>query len=170
MYIDGVTNNIYNNDMKKEVTQAIESFHIPSWQEIPEIGLYLDQVSKYINTFLVQFPEMNVTPSMISNYAKQKLISRVNKKTYTRQQIATLILIVLFKNVTSIDHIRTYLQQMEKQNVETEKMYEQFRAILLSTTSKQKNLFHPEDELLTAIAVALSRKMYVEKVFESMKD
>ena len=156
--------------MNKEFTHSIETFVIPAWQEIPEIGLYLDQVARYINSFLAEFEEMKVTPSMISNYAKQKLISRVNKKTYTRQQIATLILVVLFKNVTSIDHICTFLQLMEQQNMETEKMYEQFRAILLSTTSKQKNLFHPEDELLSAIAVALSRKMYVEKVFESMKD
>ena len=109
--------------MNKEVTAAIETFTIPAWDQIPEIGLYLDQVARYINSFLYQFPEMNVTPSMISNYAKQKLISRVNRKTYTRQQIATLILIVLFKNVTSIDHIRTLLQHMEKQNTDIETLY-----------------------------------------------
>lgn len=157
--------------MNKEVTAAIETFTIPAWDQIPEIGLYLDQVARYINSFLYQFPEMNVTPSMISNYAKQKLISRVNRKTYTRQQIATLILIVLFKNVTSIDHIRTLLQHMEKQNTDIETLYEQFRSILLSITSRQKNLFHNsnDDELLNAIATALTRKMYVEKAFEAMK-
>ena len=157
--------------MNKEVTVAIETFTIPAWDQIPEIGLYLDQVARYINSFLYQFPEMNVTPSMISNYAKQKLISRVNRKTYTRQQIATLILIVLFKNVTSIDHIRTLLQHMEKQNTDIETLYEQFRSILLSITSRQKNLFHTsnDDELLNAIATALTRKMYVEKAFEAMK-
>lgn len=157
--------------MNKEVTAAIETFTIPAWDQIPEIGLYLDQVARYINSFLYQFPEMNVTPSMISNYAKQKLISRVNRKTYTRQQIATLILIVLFKNVTSIDHIRTLLQHMEKQNTDIETLYEQFRSILLSITSRQKNLFHTsnDDELLNAIATALTRKMYVEKAFEAMK-
>lgn len=107
---------------------------------------------------------------MISNYAKQKLISRVNKKTYTRQQIATLILVVLFKNVTSIDHIRTFLQLMEQQNTKIETVYEQFRSTLLSTTSRSKNGFRqPEDELLSAIATALTEKMYVEKAFEAMK-
>lgn len=156
--------------MNKEFTHSIETFVIPAWQEIPEIGLYLDQVARYINSFLTEFEEMNVTPSMISNYAKQKLISRVNKKTYTRQQIATLILVVLFKNVTSIDHIRTFLQLMEQQNTKIETVYEQFRSILLSTTSRSKNGFRqPEDELLSAIATALTEKMYVEKAFEAMK-
>lgn len=156
--------------MNKEFTHSIETFVIPAWQEIPEIGLYLDQVARYINSFLTEFEEMNVTPSMISNYAKQKLISRVNKKTYTRQQIATLILVVLFKNVTSIDHIRTFLQLMEQQNTKIETVYEQFRSTLLSTTSRSKNGFRqPEDELLSAIATALTEKMYVEKAFEAMK-
>lgn len=156
--------------MNREITTAIESFQIPAWHEIPEIGLYLDQVARYINSFLTEFEEMNVTPSMISNYAKQKLISRVNKKTYTRQQIATLILVVLFKNVTSIDHIRTFLQLMEQQNTKIETVYEQFRSILLSTTSRSKNVFRQsEDELLSAIATALTEKMYVEKAFEAMK-
>lgn len=156
--------------MNREITATIESFKIPAWHEIPEIGLYLDQVARYINSFLTEFEEMNVTPSMISNYAKQKLISRVNKKTYTRQQIATLILVVLFKNVTSIDHIRTFLQLMEQQNTKIETVYEQFRSTLLSTTSRSKNGFRqPEDELLSAIATALTEKMYVEKAFEAMK-
>ena len=156
--------------MNREITTTNESFKIPAWHEIPEIGLYLDQVARYINSFLTEFEEMNVTPSMISNYAKQKLISRVNKKTYTRQQIATLILVVLFKNVTSIDHIRTFLQLMEQQNTKIETVYEQFRSTLLSTTSRSKNVFRqPEDELLSAIATALTEKMYVEKAFEAMK-
>lgn len=157
--------------MNKEFTHSIETFVIPAWQEIPEIGLYLDQVARYINLFLAEFEEMKVTPSMISNYAKQKLISRVNKKTYTRQQIATLILVVLFKNVTSIDHIRTFLQLMEQQNMEIETVYEQFRSILLSTTSRSENIFRQsaDDELLSAIAIALTKKMYVEKAFEAMK-
>lgn len=157
--------------MNKEFTHSIETFVIPAWQEIPEIGLYLDQVARYINSFLAEFEEMKVTPSMISNYAKQKLISRVNKKTYTRQQIATLILVVLFKNVTSLDHIRTFLQLMEQQNMETETVYEQFRSILLSTTSRSENVFRQsaDDELLSAIAIALTKKMYVEKAFEAMK-
>ena len=156
--------------MSREITTTSELFKIPAWHEIPEIGLYLDQVARYINSFLTEFEEMNVTPSMISNYAKQKLISRVNKKTYTRQQIATLILVVLFKNVTSIDHIRTFLQLMEQQNTKIETVYEQFRSTLLSTTSRSKNGFRqPEDELLSAIATALTEKMYVEKAFEAMK-
>ena len=156
--------------MNREITTTIKSFKIPAWHEIPEIGLYLDQVARYINSFLAEFEEMKVTPSMISNYAKQKLISRVNKKTYTRQQIATLILVVLFKNVTSIDHIRTFLQLMEQQNTKIETVYEQFRSTLLSTTSRSKNGFRqPEDELLSAIATALTEKMYVEKAFEAMK-
>ncbi|MGM9942093.1 MAG: DUF1836 domain-containing protein [Bulleidia sp.] len=151
-----------------QLRTCITSFTIPSFHEIPDIGLYLDQVSKYINSYLEAFPEMNVTPSMISNYAKQKLISRVNKKTYTRVQIAALILIVLLKNVISIENIRRLLVEMETKHQPIETVYEQFRVILLATC-RDENIPDPADpdiEILYIIAVALNRKMILEKYFE----
>lgn len=145
---------------------SMESFTIPSYREIPDIGLYLEQVAKYINSRLEDFPDMNVTTSMISNYAKQKLISRVSKKTYTRDQIATLILIVLFKNIISIENIHHLLLDMQEKNVEMETFYEQFRTVMLSAC---KGNTEESDDILNAIAVALAKKMYVEKYFETLK-
>lgn len=147
-------------------TDAMNSFALPEYHEIPDIGLYLDQVARYINSFLTDFPEMNVTPSMISNYAKQKLIERVNKKTYTRDQIATLILIVLFKNVLSIEHIRILLKQ-EKENKSTvSDIYAAFRSSLLETCHNENNTVISND-ILYHIAVALSKKMYLERYFNN---
>ena len=74
----------------RQLNDALKNFAMPDYDQIPDVGLYLDQVARFINSFLGDFPEMQVTPSMISNYAKQKLIDRVNKKTYTRDQIAAL--------------------------------------------------------------------------------
>lgn len=152
----------------KELYTCAASFTIPSFHEIPDIGLYLEQVSKYINSYLEAFPEMNVTPSMISNYAKQKLISRVNKKTYTRVQIATLILIVLLKNVISIENTRRLLMELEEKQKSMETIYEQFRTILLATCRDDSipDPKNPDIEILYTIAVALSRKMILEKYFE----
>ena len=59
-----------------QIHEALKRFTLPTYHEIPDVGLYLDQVAKYMNSFMIDFPEMNVTPSMISNYAKQKLIDR----------------------------------------------------------------------------------------------
>lgn len=143
----------------------MNSFNLPEYHEIPDIGLYLDQVARYINSFLTNFPEMNVTPSMISNYAKQKLIERVNKKTYTRDQITTLILIVLFKNVLSIEHIRTLLKQEKEKECSISDMYSAFRSTLLRTCHNETEAAVYND-ILYHIAIALSKKMYLERYFE----
>jgi hypothetical protein len=57
--------------------EALGSFAMPAYEQIPDVGLYLEQVARFINSFLTAYPEMTVTPSMISNYAKQKLIARI---------------------------------------------------------------------------------------------
>ena len=118
-----------------KVIEQLASFTLPSYKEIPDVGLYLDQVSKYINSYLQDFKEMEVTPSMISNYAKQKMITRVNKKTYTRDQIATLILIVFAKTVLSMDHIKILLHMLNPDNTSIEKAYLFFQENLLSVLS-----------------------------------
>ena len=88
--------------MKKEQNiQAMQDFHLPAYTEIPDVGLYLEQVVKYINSFFNDFEEMKITNSMVSNYVKSKLISSPHKKMYSRDQIAVLFFIAIAKNVLS---------------------------------------------------------------------
>ena len=69
-----------NNDMKKEVTQAIESFHIPSWQEIPEIGLYLRNIGVYyLWRYFIQFPWKMCLADMQKNSLMKKCVLSLNK-------------------------------------------------------------------------------------------
>ena len=48
--------NAYNNNMEKEVqnriTADIAAFRLPRYAQIPEVGLYLEQVVRYINARL----------------------------------------------------------------------------------------------------------------------
>ena len=75
---------IYTNTMRKEKNiQAMQDFHLPDYAEIPDVGLYLEQVVKYINSFFCDFEEMKITNSMVSNYVKSKLVSNPHKKMYS---------------------------------------------------------------------------------------
>ncbi len=163
---------------KNPITTAFADFALPAYNEIPDVGLYLDQVSKYINSFLTQFPEMEVTPSMISNYAKQKLIHRVNKKTYTRDQIATLILIVLSKTVMSIDHIKTMIKILNPNDDTIEKHYIFFRdrlhKALFSFIDEKKihvntSQLTKQDIMLYNTVIAIAHKMYLERYFDTVE-
>ncbi|MCR5794861.1 MAG: DUF1836 domain-containing protein [Solobacterium sp.] len=149
-------------------------FYLPSYQEIPDVGLYLEQVAKFINSYLQGYEELYVTPSMISNYAKQKLIERVRKKTYTRDQIAALIFINLAKNVISIEHTAMFLHSMHEPE-QFRAAYEQFRILLpealkmLHVGSGPVTSDNTAEPLLQRISEAIAYKMYLETCFDRMK-
>ena len=46
----------------------IEHFHLPTYREIPTMGLYLEQTVKYINECLHPLGCIEITSSMVSNY------------------------------------------------------------------------------------------------------
>ncbi|MBR6725209.1 MAG: DUF1836 domain-containing protein, partial [Erysipelotrichaceae bacterium] len=59
---------------KKEIRMNdTDVFNLPTYKEIPSVGLYLDQTSKYINEVLLDLPDAMITNSMISNYVKKHL-------------------------------------------------------------------------------------------------
>ncbi len=46
-----------------KIESTLHEFRLPTYNEIPDVGLYLEQVAKFINSYFVEFPEMQVTPS-----------------------------------------------------------------------------------------------------------
>ena len=85
-------------------------FSLPRYRELPSVGLYLDQTVQLVNSCFRGFPGVELTPSMVSNYVKKGVISHPVKKKYSREQLASLIYIVLSKNVLSLENIDTLFQ------------------------------------------------------------
>ena len=166
----------YNKAMSdtKQLKNALKNFAMPDYEQIPDVGLYLDQVARFINSFLADFPEMQVTPSMISNYAKQKLIERVNRKTYTRDQIAALIMIVLSKTVISIEHTRMMLEELRSGKDSLRDAYGSFRTSLcdvLDALSEESGYLpssaaNERETMIRNIVIAIAHKMVLERYFE----
>jgi|LAHS01.1.fsa_nt_gb DNA-binding transcriptional MerR regulator len=161
----------------KVIKDKLNQFSLPPYEEIPDVGLYLEQVSRYINGPLAEFPEMKVTPSMISNYAKAKLFSRINKKTYTRDQIAIIFFITISKSVLSIEYVRTALDLFRSKNYSVPKGYEYFRKELENsvtlfyesgTTKKLSAGLSDDQKMLRNVCTAIAHKMYLERYFESL--
>ena len=53
---------------------------LPSFDEIPDMGLYLEQTTNFIARYLDPLLDTELTSSMISNYVKKGLIARTEKK------------------------------------------------------------------------------------------
>lgn len=109
----------------KKMADSIRNFRLPRYSELPDIGLYLEQTTKYINSFLAPLGCMEITPSMISNYVKKGVIANPIKKQYYAEQIAHLFFIAIAKNTSSIENI-SLLIKMQKNSYSNEVAYDYF--------------------------------------------
>ena len=107
------------------MNRNIEEFHMPRYRELPDVGLYLEQVVKYINGVLGGLGCQEITSSMVSNYVKKGYIANPVKKQYYAEQIASLFFLSVAKNVLSMDNIAS-LFEMQKRTYEASVAYDYF--------------------------------------------
>ena len=89
----------------------LDNFKLPTWNEIPDIGLFMDQVITLLTQYLDYLPpelkEDNcITPAAINNYVRMKIMPEPRKKRYYRLHIAYLLMICTMKQSLSIALLR----------------------------------------------------------------
>ena len=93
--------------------KRLADFHLPRWQQLPSMPLYLEQVlallEEWLGPYLGKEDGTILTKTMINNYAKNNLIPPPEKKKYTKEHILCLIFIYYFKNILSISDIQRIL-------------------------------------------------------------
>ena len=76
-------------------------------EDIPNIGLYMDQVTTFMDEQLEACKRYEddkiLTKTMINNYAKNNLLPAPEKKKYSKEHVLTLLFIYYFKNLLSIN-------------------------------------------------------------------
>lgn len=84
--------------------------------EFPNIDLYMDQVTTFMNTHLsdskLKSDDKILTKTMINNYAKNNLLPPPVKKKYSKEHMIVLIFIYYFKNILSISEIQAMLNPL----------------------------------------------------------
>lgn len=102
-------NSVKNSSMIA-YAESVSQFKLPRWEQIPTLGLYMDQVVTVIEHALSPLIGFNgeaiITPSMINNYVKLGMVHKPDKKKYSREHIASLIVITILKQATAIGDIR----------------------------------------------------------------
>ena len=89
----------------------LERYRLPSWEEIPDIGLYMEQVVLVLKHYLDYLPpelkeEQFITAATINNYVRNKVMPMPVKKRYYRTHLAYLIMICSLKQGLSISLIQ----------------------------------------------------------------
>jgi len=85
----------------------LNNFRLPSWEEIPDFGLYMEQITVLLKDYLDYFPpelkeEQFITAATINNYVRIKVMPQPVKRRYYREHIAYLIIILSLKHSLSI--------------------------------------------------------------------
>ena len=167
------------SEVKQQLADSVRSFRMPRYTEIPNVGLYLEQTTKYIAEYLAPLQEGAITSSMISNYVKKGLVSNPVKKQYSREQIAYLIFIALAKNVLSLDDLFRFIR-LQQRTYTAEKAYnyfcDEFENILqyvfgLKPSADNVGMDSSDEKfMLRATIITVAHKIFLEKCFEAMTD
>ena len=159
----------------------IEKFHMPRWEELPNIDLYLDQVVTFIDKYLYDYLQYEndekenkiITKTMINNYVKQKIMEPPIKKKYNKTNIAYLFVICILKQVYSINDIDKLIKTvLNDTSVEIayDKFCESLEKAITSTLIDKKFVLDkaPSSDnnyVLMNVVQTIASKLYIEKVY-----
>ena len=108
----------------------LKSFHLPQWDELPDMDLYMDQVVMLLQRYLNFLPEDEhgnaaITASIINNYVRLKIMPPPVKKKYTRVHMAYLIMVCSLKQSVNIPYIHKMLP-LGLTEAEVRRIYEEY--------------------------------------------
>lgn len=166
------TSNIYKND-------EIKNFHIPRWNEFPNVDLYIDQVVCLLENSLSEYikgdndkDDKIITKTMINNYVKHNIIKPPINKKYNKEHIAYLFVIFILKQLYSISEIKKLID-LAIETSSPEQAYNKFcneleKAIELTFSGNnylEKTSLTQEQYILRNVVQSFANKLYVQKIF-----
>lgn len=116
---------INHDDLIKSIIESIDRIENISSSDIPNVDLYMDQVTTFINKHLKatsRYPgeDKILTKTMINNYAKNDLLPPPVKKKYTKEHMVLLIFIYYSKGLLSITDIQSMLEPLTEKFFDSE--------------------------------------------------
>lgn len=147
----------------------IGGFKLPRFHELPDVGLYMDQVVSIIDKYFKVLDRDDdkpiITSSMINNYVKLGIIPPPVRKRYGADHLAYLIMICLLKQVLSMSEITLLIGGYGE---ELGEKYDKF-------CSLQEKVFTDLDisdtaDPLSLSMLALTTKLYAQKLIKIQLD
>ncbi len=152
--------------------EALEKFDLPDWDSLPQLDLYMDQVTLLLNRYLSPMErygeDKGITASIVNNYVRMKVMPPPVKKRYSRVHLAYLVIICTLKQSLSISCIQRMLPE-DRSEEAVQALYtdfvRQYRTAVQFLCSLPRNgdqdgvrlpsAYHmpPEGELVTTSAI-----------------
>lgn len=152
-------------------------FHLPRFNELPRVPLYKDQVITYLEevarSINVNTDEKLLTPTMLNNYVKQKVVSPPKDKKYNEKHLAYLIVVCILKQVFSLQEIFNLINiQIERYPIDI--AYDYFCTEVekaIEATFVTRDFSYPssasvvtlESEIARSAVMSVAHKLYIQK-------
>lgn len=112
------------SELDSFLEHLIENLPLIEASEIPNIDLYMDQVTTFMDEHLGSSKRYEadkvLTKTMINNYTKNNLLPPPEKKKYSKEHVLLLTFIYYFKNILSINDIKKLLHPINEKYFNTE--------------------------------------------------
>ncbi len=175
----------------------LKNYSIPEWDSLPDLDLYMDQVIALLSQYLDFLPydenfDKLITPSIINNYVRMKIIPPPQKKKYSRVHLAYLIMICSLKQSLNISYVQKILPLDQPEEVvkdtynkfvHTHKTFSEYFISQIRTIArpvldhKDPDGSNTDDVIMTSAIAANMSKLLTEKMvklqnvsLEEMKD
>lgn len=167
--------------MAKKQSISIENLHIPRWNELPNVDLYMDQILTFINNSLSECIKNGeneekensqiLTKTMINNYVKNNILEAPIKKKYSKTQCAKLFVICVLKQVFSMSEISSLIN-IALESADISHAYNSFCSLFeeaVKSTFEKKEFSKVDTSnekryLLKSVLLACSYKIYVQNL------
>lgn len=166
--------------IETDIQSSINELHIPRWDELPSVSLYLDQVVTLVNSCLSPILLLNqndnkkettvLTKTMINNYVKYNLIEAPEKKKYGKNQLAKLFVICILKQVYSMSDINSLINiALTSANIQIlyDKFCIQFEEALKCTYFRKDFIGDTDNDnkyLLKVVLLSCAYKIYTQNI------
>lgn len=150
----------------RELKERLNEERPASWDAMPDIALYMDQIISYLPRQLIRYEENDhLTSAMVNNYIKDGLLPRAEGKRYSRTHLAYLTAICALKQVLSVKDMKTLIQD-GAEGREPERLYNYF-CRELDVALKETAADIEEDtgqEDLARLALGLALRSYADRL------
>lgn len=189
----------YDNDFVvsklRRWEKHISAFSLPAWEDIPDFGLYMDQIITLMTQYLDYLPpdvkdKQLITSASVNNYVRMKIMPEPVGKKYYREHIAYLIIICILKQSLNISYIQklvpygitkeelrsVYTSFAIKHKVTSSFFIEQVRAAAAPILNNDLSQENSVEDLISSCAVAaglsqlLAEKLLLLQPEESAED
>ena len=145
---------IDNDDLLNSIIASLGRIDPISLEEMPNIDLYMDQLTSFMNERLkksTRYPETDkiLTKTMINNYTKNDLLPPPIRKKYSKDHLILLMYIYYLKNILSINDIQTLLEPIKERFGSSEEF---------NVSKIYETCFELENEALEPVIEDITRK------------